>query len=122
MQFDHKYGWKLPMNLLGVGPKFSHISVDRGQIAVTMGWCFRLTAPTSTIDQAEVRLEPISWKLGVGVHCWRGEWAVNGARRPHVLISFKVPQQVRFLGIRMSVRKLHLSPTTPDALVKALRA
>lgn len=30
MRFEHKYGWQLPMDLLGLGPRFSHIDIEGG--------------------------------------------------------------------------------------------
>lgn len=122
MRFDHNYAWQLPLGLIGLGPRSSGIEVDGSTIRVKMGWALQMRAPISEIESAELLAEPIPLLLGIGVHGWGGQWAVNGARRPHVLITFKTPQTGRVLGFPVKIRKLHLAPLNPNSLVEALKA
>jgi hypothetical protein len=122
MRFQHHYGWTIPMAMLGLGPRWSFIEVGAEHLRVTMAWGFRMRAPLSSVKSAEKLSEPISWRFGIGVHGWFGEWAVNAARRPHVVIVFKDPQRAYTLGIPVRVQTLHLSPEHPEGLLGALLA
>jgi hypothetical protein len=106
--------------VLGLGPGSSWIDVDGERFGVRMGWAFRLRAPREAVAYAERVEDPIPLGLGIGVHGWRREWAVNTARRPHVVIDFSAPQRATTLGVPMRVQRLHLSPADPDSLVDAL--
>ena len=118
--FEHSYGWALPMILMGMGPGLSRIEVGDGTLRVVMGWGFAMRAPLEEIESATVEDRPISWRFGIGVHGWPGEWAVNASRRNHVLIKFKRAQRARVIGFPVRVRVLHLSPAEPEALVASL--
>ena len=119
-RLEHAYGWRLPMSLLLLGPGSSYIEVANGNLTVVMGWAFRLKAPLSEVESARLEEEPVPWKLGIGVHFWAGEWAVNATRRPHVVIKFKNPQKGRTAGIPIRVRVLHLCPAEPEKLLEEL--
>jgi hypothetical protein len=122
MRFEHHYGWAGLMKILGLGPRWSFIEVGAEHLRVTMGWGFRMRAPVRSIRSADKLNKPISWWFGIGVHGWFGEWAVNAARKPHVVIVFRDPQRAFTLGVPVKVRTLHLAPEDPDELLSALPA
>ena len=121
MRLQHAYGWKVPMTLLGLGPSFSYIEVANGNLTVVLSWGFRMKAPLSEVESAERVEVPVPWKFGAGVHGWAGEWAVNAARRPHVVIRFAKPQRGYTVGFPVRVRVLHLCPAEPEQLLEALQ-
>ena len=120
MRFQHNDAAALPMQLLGLGPRWSYIEVDATHLRVTMAWGFRMRVPLTSIRSVEKLDRPIPWKFGIGVHWWFGEWAVNAARSPHVMISFGEPHRAYTVGVPIRVRVLHLSPRDPDAFLPAL--
>jgi hypothetical protein len=108
------------LGALGVGRRRSWVEVASGSFRVRMGWAFRLDAPAGAIGSAEEVEEPIPALLGVGVHGWARRWAVNGARRPHVIVRFAAPQLAYTMGFPVWVDVLHLAPADPAGLIEAL--
>jgi hypothetical protein len=108
------------MRIIGLGERWSFIDVGPDGLKVMMGWAFRMRAPLSSISSADKLTKPIPWKFGIGVHWWFGEWAVNAARSPHVVIVFNQPQRGYTLGIPIRVKTLHLSPEDPNGFITAL--
>jgi hypothetical protein len=86
-----------------------------------MSWAFRMDAPVAAVASTEVASEPIPLWLGIGVHGWGREWAINTTRRPHLVLRFATPQRARLAGIPLRVETLHLSPADPVGLASALR-
>jgi hypothetical protein len=122
MRFEFARGLLGPLfAILGMGPRRSWIEVEAGRLRIRMSWAFRMEASVSAIDSAEQVGEPIPLWLGIGVHGWRRQWAVNTALRPHVVIRFASPQRAWAAPFPIRVETLHLSPADPAALVQALR-
>lgn len=119
--FARGRGMGLLLALVGAGRNGAFVDVGRGSLRVRFGLAFRLEVPLAAVVEAEERAAPIPLALGVGVHGWRGVWAVNGARRPHVVVRFSRPQRARTFGIPVRVHTLHLAPDDPGGLTEALR-
>lgn len=85
MRYDRWY--RVIATLMWIGPKRTRIRLDDadGVLRVRHGWAFRLDAPYSVIQSAElVTGRPLAW----GVHCTGDKWMVNGARDGIVEIKF----------------------------------
>jgi hypothetical protein len=121
MRFEFVRSFISPLlALLRLGRRHTWIEVTDEVLEVRMGWAFRLRARLEQVASAEVVQEPVPLRLGVGVHVWGREWAVNTARRPHVVIRFTSPQRATTLLIPLRVHTLHVSPENPEAVVYAL--
>jgi hypothetical protein len=123
VRFEFADGGRLGalLGLLGMGRRHSWTAVEGARFQVRMGWAFRLETPAEAIASAGHIDEPIPLMLGIGVHGWRRQWAVNTARTPHVVVRFTAPQPARTLGFPIQVEALHLSPADPTGLIQALR-
>lgn len=120
--FPRGRGMGLLLALVGAGPNGAFVDVGGGSLRVRFGLAFQLEVPLDVVVEAEQRPGPIPLALGVGVHGWRGLWAVNGARRPHVVVRFSGPQRARTFGVPVRVQTLHLAPADPGGLTEALRS
>ncbi len=100
-----------------MGPKHSEISIDGGNLHVSMGWGFRATIPLSSIKKAEPSHERV---LAAGVHGRRGRWLVNGSTRGVVELTIGPPVHAKAVGRSITLRTLWVSVTDPDALIAAV--
>lgn len=123
MRFEFAHGGALEalFAVLGMGPRHSWIRVDGDRLRIRMSWAFRMDVPVAAVASTEVAADSIPFWLGIGVHGWGRQWAVNTARTPHVVIRFAKPQRARLAAFPLRVGTLHLSPADPVGLVSALR-
>ena len=123
MRFEFARGVFRPLfAILGMGARKCWIEVDGDRLRVRMSWAFRMDAPVGAVASAEQADEPIPLWLGIGVHGWRRQWAVNTALKPHAVVRFSSPQRAWALPFPIRVKTLHLSPADPAALVAAVHA
>ena len=120
-EFAHSGALEALFAVLGMGPRHSWIRVDGDRLRIRMSWAFRMDAPVESVASTEVARDPIPLWMGLGVHGWGRQWAVNTARTPHAVIHFSTPQHARLAGIPLKVETLHLSPSDPVGLASALR-
>ncbi|MDY7103607.1 MAG: hypothetical protein S0880_20700 [Actinomycetota bacterium] len=117
-RFELRYGWfRWLLSILGTGPRWSGVDIDRRGVKVTMGWAFRTRIPLASVTSVE-RDRDMRW--GIGVHGWRGRWLVNGSVKGIVTIGIEPPARARVIGFPVRLRTLHVSVTDPGALVAAL--
>ena len=62
-RYDRWCGWLL--GLLGMGRRFSHVTVNSDSVRIVMGWAFSVTVPRTSIAQVA---ESDRRVLGWGVH------------------------------------------------------
>ena len=115
IRYDRWCGWML--GLLGMGRRYSHVTVGSDAVVVRMGWSF-----SSRIDRAAIRSvardDGSVW--GWGVHGWRGRWLVNGSSHGLVRIEIDPPSRSAVVGFPVRLRTLRVSVVDPDGLVAAL--
>jgi hypothetical protein len=104
--------------ILGTGPGQSGVEVEADRIDVRMGWAFRAGIPRASIRKVE-QVDRIPALMGLGVHGWRGTWAVNGAQRGAVKITIDPPADARVLLVPVKLRELYISLEQPEAFVVA---
>jgi hypothetical protein len=105
------------LRVIGLGARFSRITVDDDHVTVLLGWGFRATIPRSSISSVEAMSDT---RISRGAHGWRGHWLVNGAGSPLVALRLDPPVRARVLGFPITLRRLDLSPERPDELVALL--
>ena len=110
-------GSKHFLNLFSLGPDRSGVVVNDAEVGIAMGRGFGGRAPRSTVTSA---LTLAGTVVGRGVHGWRGDWLVNGARNGLVELLFDPPMKARVLGFPVNVRRLRVSVDDPDGLVEAI--
>jgi hypothetical protein len=117
-EFPFAYdGFGQILGILGLGARFSRITVDADRVTVRLGWSFRATIPRSSISS----IEPMSdSRISRGAHGWRGHWLVNGAGSPLVAVHLDPPVRAHVLGFPINLRRLDLSPERPAELVTLL--
>lgn len=116
--FPIRYGVFRPLlSVLGMGPRFSSVTVEGDHVRVRMGWSFQADIPRSSITGAEASTGLAG---GIGVHGWRGEWLVNGAAKGLVTINIDPPARGRVLGARVRLRTLRVSVESPEELLAVL--
>jgi len=87
---------RIPMTLLGAGPKVSRVKVSRSTVDVRLGWAFRAAFPRETVASARrlhQGLSELHGPLGLGV--LRG---VNTGEGP-LLSTARVPAWSRSRSI-----------------------
>jgi hypothetical protein len=118
---------RIPMTVLGAGPKVSRVEVSPSTVDVRLGWAFRATIPREAV--ASVRplnggLSELHGPLGLsvlrGVNYWRGTALVNGAGTGLVEITLDQPKQVRMGPLWVRMRRLIVSAEDQSGLVAAL--
>ncbi len=115
-RYDRWCGWLL--GLLGMGRRWSSVTVDDEFVRVAMGWAFRASIRRSSIvgvGRSDARV------LGWGVHGWRGRWLVNGSSGGLVDISIEPPAPSRVVGFPGRLRLLRLSLAEPERFVGLLQ-
>jgi hypothetical protein len=118
---------RIPMTVLGTGPKVSRVKVSPSTVDVRLGWAFQATIPREAV--ASVRpltggLSELHGPLGLGVlrgvNYWRGTALVNGAGTGLVEITLDQAKQVRLGRLRVKMRRLIVSAEDQSGLVAAL--
>jgi len=117
-RFAIRYGALRPLlSLLGLGPHFSGLELDRDRLRVRMGWAF-----SATVARTQIRSAGHSDGLvgGIGVHGWRGRWLVNGAASGLVTVEINPAARAWVMGAPVKLTSLRVSVEDPDALLRAL--
>ena len=118
---------RIPMTVLGAGPKVSRVKVSSSTVDIRMGWAFQATISREAV--ASVRplnrgLSELRGPLGLsvlrGVNYWRGTALVNGAGTGLVEITLDRPKWVRLGPLRVRMRRLIVSAEDQSGLVAAL--
>lgn len=87
------------------------------ELAVVMGWGFRVAIPRAAIALAEATDDRV-W--GWGVHGWKGRWLVNGSSKGLVRIEIDPPAPSRVCGFRIGLRELTVSVDERERFLGAL--
>ncbi len=118
---------RIPMTVLGAGPKVSCVEVSASTVDIRMGWAFRATIPREAVASArplDGGLSELSgpFRISVprGVNYWRGTALVNGAGTGLVEITTDRPKWVRLGPLRVRMRQLIVSAEDQSGLVAAL--
>jgi hypothetical protein len=118
---------RIPMTVLGAGPKVSRVDVSSSTVDVRMGWAFRATISRENVASARPLnggLSELPGPLGLsvlrGVNYWRGTALVNGAGTGLVDITLERPTWVRLGPLRVRMRRLVVSAEAQAGLVAAL--
>ena len=118
---------RIPMTVLGAGPKVSRVKVSPSTVDVRMGWAFQATIPREAVASARplnAGLSELGGPLGLsvlrGVNYWRGTALVNGAGTGLVEITLDRPRWVRLGPLRVRLCRLIVSAEDQSELVAAL--
>jgi hypothetical protein len=118
---------RIPMTVLGAGPKVSRVKVSSPTVDIRMGWGFHATIPREAVASARPLNGGLSelsgpFRLSVlrGVNYWRGTALVNGAGTGLVEITLDRPKWVRLGPVRVRMRRLIVSVEDQSGLVAAL--
>ena len=118
---------RLPMTVLGVGPKVSRVKVSSSTVDIRLGWAFQATIPREAVASARPLnggLSELRGPLGLsvlrGVNYWRGTALVNGAGTGLVEITLDRSKWVRMGPLRVRMRRLIVSAEDQSGLVAAL--
>ena len=118
---------RIPMTLLGAGPRVSLVTVSASTIDIRMGWAFHGTIPGEAVASARPLkngLGELDGPLGIGVlrgvNYWRGAVLVNGANTGLVDVRLNPPIWARLGPLRALVRQLIVSVENQSGLVAAL--
>jgi hypothetical protein len=104
--------------VLGLGPRFSRVTVTADELDVRLGWAFRAKVPRTAVRGAD----PDGRRAGGwGAHGWHGRWLVNGASSGLVRVSIDPPATARVAGRQVRLDELRLSLEAPGFFVATLR-
>jgi hypothetical protein len=115
IRYDRWCGWML--GLMGMGRRWSGVTVDDHEVVVRMGWAFQASIPRSAVVSATGDIAAV---LGWGVHGWGGRWLVNGSSRGLVRLSMPGGVRARVVGFPVRLRTLRVSVESPDELIALL--
>ena len=104
--------------VLGLGPRFSRVTVTSDELRVRLGWAFRAGVPRASVRQVAPDDGAV---LGRGAHGRRGRWLVNGSSKGLVKVRFDPPATAAVAGWPVRVRELRLSLEAPGFFVATLR-
>ncbi len=116
---------RIPMTVLGTGPKVSRVKVSPSTVDIRMGWAFQAAIPREAVASArslnrdELR-GPFRLSVLRGVNFWRGTALVNGAGTGLVEIMLDRPERVRLGPFPAQMRRLVVSAEDESGLVAAL--
>jgi len=118
---------RVPMTVLGAGPKVSRVKVSPSTVNVRLGWAFQASFPREAVASSR-RLHgglselhgPLGLRVLRGVNYWRGTALVNGAGTGLVEITLDRSIVVRLGPLRVRMRRLVVSADDPSGLVAAL--
>ena len=118
---------RVPMTVLGAGPKVSRVKVSSSTVDVRMGWAFQAKFPREAVASARPLTKGLSelpGPLGLsvlrGVNYWRGTALVNGAGTGLVEITLARPERVRLGPLPFRMSRLIVSAEDQSGLVAAL--
>jgi len=118
---------RIPMTVLGAGPKVSGVEVSPSTVDVRLGWAFQARIPgeaVASVRPLNAGLSELHGPLGLsvlrGVNYWRGTALVNGAGTGLVEITLDQPKPVRLGPFRVPMRRLIVSVEDQAGLVAAL--
>ena len=118
---------RIPMTVLGAGPKVSRVKMSSSTVDIRMGWAFQATIPREAVASARPLnrgLSELRGPFGIsvlrGVNYWRGTALVNGAGTGLVEITLDRPKWVRLGPLRVRMRRLIVSAEDQSGLVAAL--
>jgi hypothetical protein len=119
---------RIPMTVLGAGPKVSRVEVSPSTVDVRLGWAFQATIPrddVASVRQLHGGLSELHGPLGLtvlrGVNYWRGTALVNGAGTGLVEITLNHRTQVHLGPFKVPMRRLIVSAEDPSGLIAALK-
>ncbi len=119
-RFAIRYGaLRALLSVLGLGPRYSGLELDRDRLRVRMGWGFSATVARSQIRSARPSQGLVG---GIGVHGWGGRWLVNGSVSGLVTLEIDPAARAWVIGVPVKLRSLRVSVEDPDALLRALAA
>jgi hypothetical protein len=116
---------RIPMRVLGVGPRVSRVKVSSSAVDIRMGWAFQATVPRGAVasarslDRDELR-GPFRISVLRGVNYWRGTALVNGAGTGLVEITLDRSKWVRLGPFPAPLRRIIVSAEDQSGLVAAL--
>jgi hypothetical protein len=118
---------RIPMTVLGAGPKVSYVKVSSSTVDIRMGWAFQATIPREAVASArplnaglsELR-GPLRLSVLRGVNFWQGTALVNGAGTGLVEITLDRPKSVRLGPLQARMSRLIVSAEDQSGLVAAL--
>lgn len=118
---------RVPMTVLGAGPKVSRVEVSPSTVDVRMGWAFHASIPREAVASArslDNGLSDLRGPLGLsvlrGVNYWRGTALVNGAGTGLVEITLNAPARARLGPLPVRMSRLIVSAEDQSGLVAAL--
>jgi hypothetical protein len=116
---------RIPMTVLGAGPKVSRVKVSSSTVDIRMGWAFQATIPHEAVVSArsmnrDELLGPLRLSVLRGVNYWRGTALVIGAGTGMVEIVLDRPRLVRLGPFPVRMRQLVVSADDQSGLVPAL--
>lgn len=118
---------RVPMTVLGAGPKVSRVKVSPSTVDVRMGWAFHASIPRGAVATARSLDHGMSdldapFRLSVlrGVNYWRGTALVNGAGTGLVEITLDAPKPARLGPFPVHMSRLIVSAEDQPGLVAAL--
>jgi hypothetical protein len=118
---------RIPLTVLGAGPKVSRVKVSASMVDIRMGWAFQAKIPREAIASArplngglgELR-GPLGLSVLRGINYWRGTALVNGAATGLVEITLDRPRWVRLGPLRARMSRLIVSAEDQSELVATL--
>jgi hypothetical protein len=120
---------RIPLAVLGAGPREPRVKVSPATVDVRMGWAFQAAFPREAVAAARPMnrgLSELRGPLGLGVlrgvNYWRGTALVNGAGTGLVEITLARPESARLGPLRVRMSRLIVSAEDPSGLVAALTA
>ena len=106
------------LSLVGLGPRWSGVTVTDAEVRVRMSWAFNAAIPRDRITEAVRAKKPALF--GWGVHGWRGRWVVNGSDDGIVRLTIDPPIHARILIFAIKPHQLFISLDDPDGFLAAL--
>jgi hypothetical protein len=107
------------LGLLGLGRRFSRVTLDDTHLRLGMGWAFAASIPRDQILRATV--DPRSHWWAVGVHATaRNTWLVNGSTRGVVWLDLVPFARAHTMGFPLKLRRLGVSLEDPEAFAAAV--
>ena len=104
--------------VVGLGPRFSRVTVTEDELHVRLGWAFRASVPRTAVRQVAPDTRRV---LGWGAHGRRGRWLVNGSSKGLVTVTVEPPASGAVAGWPVRVRELRVSVEAPGFFVATLR-
>ena len=104
--------------VMGLGPRYSRVTVTADAVHVRLGWAFRASVPRSAVRRVAADDGAV---LGWGAHGRRGRWLVNGSSKGLVKVTVDPPAAATVAGWPVRVHELRLSLEAPGFFMATLR-